>query len=399
MTLFNKIFGQSGGGVQGLLSNPAFMVGAGLLSSNGQMSGALQGLAAAQGYKLSEAKTKLIEEQEKRRAELEAMQMQALKAAQDREAYTRAIMQGVTSGGMSEAPEALRARLAMYGDLKMAELGGLIPPLSTSTELPADARLYEWAKQSPERMEFLNRNNSTQSPAVLQEWQAFSGMSPEQQQAFLAMKRASQTYDVGGVPHVLTPGGTQRSLATPDEVAANEALAAHDAAVARVTGEASGVRAKNAPENNMTLRELDAISADGGLLDQSTGSTFGALRDRAAAGFGVSTEGAEAIARLKPIADRVLKLVPRFEGPQSDKDTISYREAAGQLADPTIPAATRKAAAKEIARLMRERAGQFQEVGGPLMQVVPGSSPAQGGGAVPGTKEAEAAALRAKYGL
>ena len=66
-----------------------------------------------------------------------------------------------------------------------------------------------------------------------------------------------------------------------------------------------------------------------------------------------------AIGKLKPIADLVLKMVPRFEGPQSDKDTQSYKEAAGQLADPTKPREIRKEAAKTIIRLMENRKGQF----------------------------------------
>ena len=66
-----------------------------------------------------------------------------------------------------------------------------------------------------------------------------------------------------------------------------------------------------------------------------------------------------AIGKLKPIADLVLKMVPRFEGPQSDKDTQSYKEAAGQLADPTKPRELRKEAAKTIIRLMENRKGQF----------------------------------------
>jgi hypothetical protein len=54
-----------------------------------------------------------------------------------------------------------------------------------------------------------------------------------------------------------------------------------------------------------------------------------------------------------------LKLVPRFEGPQSDGDRASYREAAGQLADPTLPTATRHAAGLVVVRHMRERQNQF----------------------------------------
>jgi hypothetical protein len=121
-------------------------------------------------------------------------------------------------------------------------------------------------------------------------------------------------------------------------------------------------RALQAQQNkDLTLlsKELESVTKDGGLIDQSTGSGAGRLRDVAAGFVGQSTTGSEAIARLKPIADMALKMVPRFEGPQSDKDTLSYREAAGQLADPSIPTATRKAAGRELMRLMKERKGQF----------------------------------------
>jgi hypothetical protein len=108
-----------------------------------------------------------------------------------------------------------------------------------------------------------------------------------------------------------------------------------------------------------TISELKRVTEDKGLIDQSTGSGLGRLRDVGAGFFGGTTEGAIATAKLKPIADMVLKMVPRFEGPQSDKDTTSYKEAAGQLADPTIPNKIRKEAAKEIIRIMENRKGQF----------------------------------------
>lgn len=110
---------------------------------------------------------------------------------------------------------------------------------------------------------------------------------------------------------------------------------------------------------DLAIGELERITKKGGLIDQSTGSGIGRAVDASAALFGQATSGAEAIAKLKPIADVVLKMVPRFEGPQSDKDTASYKEAAGQLADPMTPTSTRKAAANEVLRLMRTRKGQF----------------------------------------
>jgi hypothetical protein len=108
-----------------------------------------------------------------------------------------------------------------------------------------------------------------------------------------------------------------------------------------------------------TTKELAEITKDGGLIDQSTGSGAGRLADIGARFVGRATEGDIAITKLKPIADMVLKMVPRFEGPQSDKDTQSYKEAAGQLSDPSLPTTLRKEAGKTILRLMRERKDQF----------------------------------------
>lgn len=108
-----------------------------------------------------------------------------------------------------------------------------------------------------------------------------------------------------------------------------------------------------------TISELDEISKPGGLIAQSTGSRIGAGVDWLAEAVGKATPGAIASARLGPIADKVLKMVPRFEGPQSDKDVKSYEKAGGDLANPYLPVERRIAAAKEIARLMRERKDQF----------------------------------------
>ena len=119
------------------------------------------------------------------------------------------------------------------------------------------------------------------------------------------------------------------------------------------------LREQQSRDLTLLTKELEEITKDKGLIDQSTGSGAGRLMDVAAGFVGQSTTGSEAIARLKPIADMVLKMVPRFEGPQSDKDTASYKEAAGQLADPTTPTATRKAAGKEVLRLMKARKDQF----------------------------------------
>jgi hypothetical protein len=110
---------------------------------------------------------------------------------------------------------------------------------------------------------------------------------------------------------------------------------------------------------DLAIKELTEATKDKGLIDQSTGSGAGRLVDVAAGFAGQATPGAIAIAKLKPIADMALKMVPRFEGPQSDKDTQTYKEAAGQLADPSLPTEIRKQAGREVLRLMKARKGQF----------------------------------------
>jgi hypothetical protein len=111
---------------------------------------------------------------------------------------------------------------------------------------------------------------------------------------------------------------------------------------------------------NLAITELENATKDGGLIDQSTGSGLGKAMDvtRAFITGGAGT-GAIAGAKLGPIADLALKMVPRFEGPQSDKDTQSYKEAAGQLANTSIPNEIRKQAGRTVLRLMKNRKNQF----------------------------------------
>ena len=110
---------------------------------------------------------------------------------------------------------------------------------------------------------------------------------------------------------------------------------------------------------DLAIKELTDATKPGGLIETATGSGAGALRDIGAGFFGSTTEGAEALGALQPIYDKVLKMVPRFEGPQSDKDTISYNKAAGDLGNPNAPTGKKLAAAKTILRLMKDRKAQF----------------------------------------
>ena len=46
-----------------------------------------------------------------------------------------------------------------------------------------------------------------------------------------------------------------------------------------------------------------------------------------------------------------------MSGPQSDKDVLLYKQMAGQIGDPTIPAATKKAALSTIREIQNRAAG------------------------------------------
>jgi hypothetical protein len=118
-------------------------------------------------------------------------------------------------------------------------------------------------------------------------------------------------------------------------------------------------RAQLGKDLDFAIKELGNITADGGLIDQSTGSGAGRLIDLGARFGGKAMAGDIAIGKIAPVADLALKMVPRFEGPQSDKDTASYKEAAGQLADATLPREIRKQAGRTVLRLMKERKNQF----------------------------------------
>lgn len=120
---------------------------------------------------------------------------------------------------------------------------------------------------------------------------------------------------------------------------------------------------KRAKDLDLAIGEVERVMQPGGLIDQSTGSYIGNLIDGAVATIGAGTPGYEANAKLAPVADLVLKMVPRFEGPQSNFDVQSYKDAAGNLADPTVPASVKKAAATEIVRLFKKYRDQFEYAG------------------------------------
>lgn len=119
----------------------------------------------------------------------------------------------------------------------------------------------------------------------------------------------------------------------------------------RVGSDASQKRASG------SRRVLALVDQAEKLITQATGSYAGAGADAAARIVGASTPGSKSIARLRAIEGAILAEMPRMEGPQSNIDVQMYRQAAGSLADPTIPVEDKRAALDTIREIQTRYAG------------------------------------------
>lgn len=125
-------------------------------------------------------------------------------------------------------------------------------------------------------------------------------------------------------------------------------------ATATKQAEVDAKQGQKARDAQATLGLLDEAER---ILPGATGGGAGAATDRVAGVLGISTPGAQATAQLNLIAAQLVAKVPRFEGPQSNIDVQFYREAAGDLANPNLPVATRLAALRTMRALSEKAAG------------------------------------------
>lgn len=126
--------------------------------------------------------------------------------------------------------------------------------------------------------------------------------------------------------------------------------------------------AGKAPEARQRVQDandvLDLLEMATPLITKATSSFGGQGVDLTARAFGQSTPGAEAAAQLRVIEGMLISKMPKMSGPQSDKDVLLYRQMAGQIGDPSVPAAQKKAAMVAIANINRRYAGQQPGVAG-----------------------------------
>jgi hypothetical protein len=131
--------------------------------------------------------------------------------------------------------------------------------------------------------------------------------------------------------------------------------------------------AKVSPETakqKQTVREIDTaiakiseVAQPGNLIDMSTNSIVGNLLDEVVAqtsGGLITLPGDVAAAQMEVIAHLARMAVPRFEGPQGEKDAAIYERASGQLSSPTTSNTTKRAAAQTVVELLNARRDQFE---------------------------------------
>jgi hypothetical protein len=205
-----------------------------------------------------------------------------------------------------------------------------------------------------------------QTPAAIQQYEYWKKLpTKEEQDAYLTVQRNMQPFQVadmaGGKIVFNRATGNWEQATTASQEAAGQGEVKQGEAAGAALGTAQGniqggieTKGSNAVTTQGTLDVAEP------LIDIATGSAAGAARDKVAAVFGGAPDGAKAIAALKVLQANLMTSMPRMEGPQSDRDVQLYREAAGQIGDPMVPAGIKKAAVQTIRGIQQryqERAG------------------------------------------
>lgn len=228
---------------------------------------------------------------------------------------------------------------------------------------PSDVQSYEYAKSTGYKGTFEDWKRvgaaQQQRPADLAIFDEFQKMTPEQQKTFMSIQRqptAPQLAVINGVPTLVDRihGTTTPLTNLQSEIGATTAKAGAEAeakALGAAKGEAQGGLAKKGIN---AMNVLETIELADPLVDVATGSATGEAADKVASFFGTSTTGDQAIAQLKIIQANLMTNMPRMEGPQSDRDVQLYREAAGEIGEPSVPRARKKAAISMIKALQQK---------------------------------------------
>lgn len=339
---------------QGLLSNPMFMAGMGLLGSN-SWGGGLQGLLAANQSRMADQQWQVEEADRQMRQQVQQMQLaQAQRQEAARAALTSAMQSGDTQGALAAlaelSPETLAGKMfAQNKPVSVAPGATLVDPQTGKPVFTAppdpNALTYEQKMALAQA-----RGGQSQSPMNVREYEYFLSLPPEEQTRYLTVKRAQQFQDTGPAivaPNMANPAGApslvlEKGLAPKDEPAVKAAQAA-----ATMTAEASAKRQSTVSGINDILDEAERILVH----EKPTASGIGAAADAVAGVAGYAPGGAAEADQLDAIAGALVSKMPRMEGPQSNFDVQNYKDMAGNVGNRALPVARRLAALRSVRKL------------------------------------------------
>ena len=339
---------------QGLLSNPMFMAGMGLLGSN-SWGGGLQGLLAANQSRMADQQWQVEEADRQMRQQVQQMQLaQAQRQEAARAALTSAMQSGDTQGALAAlaelSPETLAGKMfAQNKPVSVAPGATLVDPQTGKPVFTAppdpNALTYE------QKMALaLARGGQSQSPMNVREYEYFMNLPPEQRQQYLTVKRAQQWQDTGaeivapnmadiaGAPAVVLP----KSLPPQDRPEVKGAQAA-----ATVAGESAAKRQATMTGINSILDEAEKILVKG----NPTASGMGRGVDAVTGFVGITPGGAAEADQLDAIGGALVAKMPRMEGPQSNYDVENYKIMAGNIGNRSLPVKRRLAALQAVRQL------------------------------------------------
>ena len=238
-----------------------------------------------------------------------------------------------------------------YGD---KDLGSLAPNLSNETK-----QAYILSKIAPD---LLNKVSNNQIPASIQEWEAFKKLPQNEQNQYMNLKRnivgEGATLNASG--NVETLPGYGQAGAQKKEMEQNAKNLSDLNFQPVITRETTKQKTIGATEGAEDVKKITApqiieiINAARKELPKATSGLAQKVVSGTATTFGISTEMDKADRKLEVIGGRLNSFVPRFEGPQSDKDVVLYKEMAGNISNKNIPYESRLAALDTIEELNKK---------------------------------------------
>lgn len=175
-------------------------------------------------------------------------------------------------------PEEVQAMGLPPGTVAQRNKLGGISVISKPEKGPATIQEYEYAKQNGYTgsfADFKRMGSTPQTPANIQEWQIFQSMNPEQQAAYINMKRANPYLNIGGAmvqPNPVAPGqvmGAIEKTLPPEQTPEVKAAQASAAAVGKAQGESAAQAQIDLPkieaEAEYSLKLIDDMLKDPGL--------------------------------------------------------------------------------------------------------------------------------------